>query len=91
MDLAKIIADLRLELQTMNMAIASLEALARIQKVPGSAPRHAVAASDRSAREPAPAKRPRGRPRKNPLPVNPAASHDAPSPSDEDGPENPVT
>lgn len=86
MDLPKIIADLRLELQTIKAAIASLESLDRIPRVPDSVPRRAVAATTRTAGESAPAKRPRGRPRKHPLPV--VASRGAAAPSPDDDPES---
>jgi len=79
MDLAKIIADLRFELQTMNTAIASLESLERIQEAADSAPRRGNSASKPSSEEPAPVKRPRGRPRKYPLPAAP--THEAADPS----------
>lgn len=75
MDLAKIIGILKLELQTLNAAIASLESLDRAHKVSASVPRRAVAAIDRTTGESAPAKRPRGRPRKYPLPAASSSSN----------------
>jgi hypothetical protein len=80
MDLAKIIADLRFELQTINTAIDSLEPLARIANAGGSEPRRGNPATKPSSEEPAPVKRPRGRPRKYPLPAAP--THEAADPSD---------
>lgn len=74
MDLAKIIAELRLELQCLDAAIASIEELARVQNVGGADLPPATASKPESAPpepEPegvAPVKRRRGRPRKQDAP-----------------------
>jgi hypothetical protein len=63
MDLAKIIAEMRLELQCLETAIASIEELARVQNVLTD---ELLGAPIQTDEEGAPVKRPRGRPRKNP-------------------------
>lgn len=71
MDLAKIIAELRVELQYFDTAIASIEELARIQTlresgVPAGTPGAPEAATPGpELQDPAPVKRRRGRPRKD--------------------------
>ena len=70
MDLAKIIGELKLELQCLDAAITSMEDLARFQniKLP-DALTHPSADPEPAPLDPPPVKRPRGRPRKNPAPV----------------------
>jgi len=71
MDLAKIIAELRVELQCLNTAIASIEELARVQNIAdGEAPPPSPRETERGPTEPGPEnsppeKRRRGRPRKS--------------------------
>ena len=70
MDLAKIIAEMKVELQCLDTAISSIEELARLQNAlppdgapptpPGGGP------AGQATEAAAPARRPRGRPRKNP-------------------------
>jgi hypothetical protein len=85
MNLAKIIGELRLELQCLNTAIASMEELARVQSLSESTGREFAqpdATPPPSGDEPPPAKRRRGRPPKNvsqaseesPQPVAPASA-----------------
>jgi len=69
MDLAKIIVELRAELQCLDIAIASIEELARVQNVADAQPQP-PSETDPSPPEPGPenvppVKRRRGRPRKN--------------------------
>jgi hypothetical protein len=68
MDLAKIIAEMKVELQCLDTAIASIEELARVQNVPlpgeiRGAPAE-TGAPVPASEETAPVKRSRGRPRK---------------------------
>ena len=71
MDLAKIIAELRAELQCLDGAIASIEELARVQNMADGEIRTAASSEPESGPpEPGPenappVKRGRGRPRKN--------------------------
>jgi hypothetical protein len=90
MDLAKIIGELRLQLQCLDAAIASMEELARVQNIPDSGAREEVpAATDASAEEPPPAKRRRGRPRKNPVPDSESPQPtDSSTPPDDDSTES---
>jgi len=88
MDLAKIIGELRAELQCLDVAITSMEELARVQNLPDSEVRQILASPpDPGNQEEAPVKRGRGRPRKNPLPssesiqTSPAPSSDESSAS----------
>ena len=74
MDLAKIISGLRLELQCLNTAIASIEELARVQNVveaesfQSDLPAGGGPVTGQPAVEGAvPVKRGRGRPRKHPV------------------------
>ena len=81
MDLAKIIGELRLELQCLDAAIASVEELARVQKLSGSAAGNETPVVDESAvgdAPPQPLKRPRGRPRKVSPQAADSATGDAP-------------
>jgi hypothetical protein len=67
MDLAKIIDELRTELDCLNAAIASMEQLARVQNTPNDGAALPIPESGQPAEEaqvPPPAKRRRGRPRK---------------------------
>jgi hypothetical protein len=69
MDLAKIIAELRVELQCLDTAIASIEELARAQNI-AEADFRPAREGERGPTEPdpddiPPVKRRRGRPRKN--------------------------
>jgi hypothetical protein len=65
MDLAKIIGDLKLELKCLDVAIASMEELARIQNISVPSPVQTTPSTPLPAmQEPPPLKRGRGRPRK---------------------------
>jgi hypothetical protein len=85
MDLGKIIAQLKTELQCLDAVIASMEALARVQDLAGSAPGDVLPSEPPPDEEPLPPKKRRGRPRKedtpNAAPV--ANADDAPSPMTE--------
>ena len=87
MDLAKIIGNLRVELQYLDAAIASMEQLARAQGYPDSSSRSEAPSDPQPPGEDAPPlKRRRGRPRKNPLPATeeaPRAESSGPAASDE--------
>jgi hypothetical protein len=84
MDLAKIIAEMRVELQCLDTAIASIEELARVQNIPVPDAVHAEPseepgespASPSESDDPPPVKRPRGRPRKD----QPSDASQAPQP-----------
>jgi hypothetical protein len=71
MDLAKIIAELRMELQCLDTAITSMEELARAQNVadadirPVTPPDNEPDPNDAGPQNVPPMKRGRGRPRKN--------------------------
>ena len=75
MDLAKSIAELRVELQCLDTAIASIEELARVQNLTFAGVRPATTseaepvAPEAVPEDAAPVKRGRGRPRKNPAPA----------------------
>jgi len=70
MNLAKIIGELRAELQCLNTAITSMEELARVQKAADSGDRPAdPLPSETPADGAPPVKRGRGRPPKNAAPV----------------------
>lgn len=72
MDLAKIVSDLRLELNCLNAAIAAMEQLSRVQKAANFTPEEGSSQSEQPQMQSdlPPAKRGRGRPRKNPLPLD---------------------
>src|SRR5215469_15689623 len=86
MDLSKIITELRMELECLNTAIASMEELARVQNLvdagdqptPPSGPGRIAGEPGQSEtpQDAAPVKRPRGRPRKHPV----ASTEEAPKP-----------
>lgn len=81
MDLAKIIGELRVELQCLDTAIASMEELARVQSLSDFANRPAGSSGPDPQPEPSvdealPVKRRRGRPRKD----SGAASTESPQP-----------
>ena len=70
MDLAKIIGQLRLELQCLDTAIASMEELVRVQGLSDTGGHQVVPTEpDPTTDGPPPVKRGRGRPRKNPVPA----------------------
>ncbi len=84
MDLAKIIAELRAELQSFDTAIASIEELARLQNlydadIPADIQSELKAAPPGpDPEDPAPVKRRRGRPRK----IEPRESGETPPPKE---------
>jgi hypothetical protein len=77
MDLAKIIAELKMELQCLETAIASVERLARVQNVADVSALTGIPAESKPPESgpggPVPVKRRRGRPRKNEPKVEVAA------------------
>jgi hypothetical protein len=83
MNLAKIIADLRLELQCLSTAIASMEELARVQSLSESAVRELAQPNPEPTGddEPPPVKRRRGRPPKNASQADSPEGHAAPQPA----------
>jgi hypothetical protein len=88
MDLAKIIGELKLELECLDTAIASMEELARVQSIADTGVRPlAPAETLPESEDPPPAKRRRGRPSKNAEPVpDETPNHMSPesTPSEED-------
>jgi hypothetical protein len=83
MDLAKIISELKVQLQYLDVAIASMEELARVQNVLDSGGRQVVVPDpDPTPETPPPVKRGRGRPRKNPAPALQESAQTKPSDSE---------
>jgi hypothetical protein len=94
MDLAKIIGELRSELQCFDAAIAAVEELARFQNVAVSAAAHPKIAANPEppSAEAPPVKRGRGRPRKNIAPAGePSPALAPPATTLEDEPSIPLT
>lgn len=84
MDLAKIISDLRMELNCLNAAIVAVEELARVQKqLEPAAARQASSAGEGPLQpDGPPVKRGRGRPRKRPAEPSSQPQAQAPEPVD---------
>jgi hypothetical protein len=84
MDLAKIIGDLKAELQCLVTAINSMEELARVQSLSDSEVRQIVSSPpDPESQGQPQVKRRRGRPRKNPLPSSESSQTSGAGPSND--------